>query len=66
MEIEMKGIEGIHHQTDGSSKEDAFDSKLIAITRMINKLQEDFIPQKIERALETVDAKINVAVAKQK
>lgn len=41
------------------------DSQMIVITKMINKVQEEYVPKRIERALETVDAKINLAISKQ-
>ena len=48
------------------SKEDLADMKITMLSRMITKLQDEILPQKIERVLETVDGKLDVFQAKQK
>lgn len=67
VENDMKLMQEMKSQTLGldTNQSMVLDSHMIVITKMINKVQEEYVPKRIERALETVDAKINLAISKQ-
>lgn len=63
---EQRELDMFKEMATVGGKDDPVNNKLASIVKMISQIREEFIPQKIARAIEQFEGKIEVSGAKQK